>query len=73
MSKLEKKWWFAGAVSLVTALVTSPLLDSAGLLPITGFAQGLVGVICFYAVFRLLSALGRLITVLAFPSSRLLD
>jgi hypothetical protein len=73
MSNLEKKWWFAGPMMFATALVTSLILDGAGIFPVTGFAQWLVSVMCFYVVFRLLSTVGRLATVLAFPSSKVLD
>lgn len=73
MSNLEKKWWFVGTVSLVTALLTLPLLDSAGIFPITGVAQFVVGIICFHAIFRLLSTAARFAFLFAFPSSKLLD
>lgn len=73
MSNLEKKWWFVGAVSFVTALVTLPLLDSAGVFPTTGIAQVIIGLICFHTIFRLLSTFARIAVLFAFPSSKLLD
>lgn len=73
MTNLEKKWWFVGGVAFVTAILTIPLLTSAGILPITGVAQGLVGLLCFLCINRLVSAFGRFIAIMAIPSSRLLD
>lgn len=73
MSNLEKKWWFIAAVSIATPILTFPLLDSAGVWPIDGFAQGLVSLICLLAINRLLSMAGRVFTIFAFPSSKLLD
>jgi uncharacterized membrane protein len=66
--KIEKKWWFIGMVSFVTALTSIPLLIGAGTWPVTGFAQGLVSLMCFYTLNRLFSAMGRVVVMFAFPS-----
>jgi len=66
--KIEKKWWFIGVVSFVTALTSIPLLISAGTWPVTGFARGLVSLMCFYTLNRLFSAMGRVVVMFAFPS-----
>ncbi|GGY36608.1 hypothetical protein [Pseudoduganella albidiflava] len=73
MSNLEKKWWFIGTVSFLTALVTLPLLDSAGIFPTSGAAQVVIALICFHTIFRLLSTAARFAFLFAFPSSKLLD
>lgn len=73
MTNLEKKWWFVGALSFMTALAAIGLLTSAGVWPITGVAQAIVSFFCFLGIYRFLSALGRVIVLFASPSSRLLD
>jgi len=65
---IEKKWWFIGMVSFATALTSIPLLIGAGTWPVTGLAQGLVFLMCFYALNRLFSAIGRVIVMFAIPS-----
>ena len=65
---IEKTWWFIGMVSFVTALTSIPLLIAAGTWPVTGFAQGVVSLMCFLTLNRLFSALGRVILIFAFPS-----
>ena len=64
--KIEKKWWFIGVVSFVTALTSIPLLISAGTWPVTGFARGLVSLMCFYTINRFFSAMGRVVVMFAF-------
>lgn len=73
MTGLEKKWWFAGAVSFATALITIPLLLGADIWPVSGFAQAVVCFFCFLVIYRALSVLGRVLVLFLFPSSKLLD
>lgn len=73
MSTLEKNWRFAVPVYFLTAFCTFPLLDSAGVVPVTSVSQALVTLICFTALSRLFFAIGKLFTIIAFPSSKLLD
>lgn len=73
MTKLEKKWWYVGAVSLLTALMTIPLAISAGIWPITNIAQFVVYFLCFVLIARILAFLGTLVLAVSYPSSKLLD
>lgn len=63
MSPLERKWWFALPVMVLTTMCTLYLMDSAGV-P-NGMdksaAQWIVHLMCFFCVWRALSLAGWLL------------
>lgn len=73
LTSLEQKWWFAGIRAGLSALVTLPLLQAAGLSSAGDWAQWLVHFLCFYTVWSAIGFLGWFVIMLAAPSSKLLD
>jgi len=39
MTKLERKWWFAGPVATLAVIVTRYLMDSVGIQHLVGWAE----------------------------------
>ena len=72
-TRLGRKWWFAGLLGFLSALLTLPLLQAAGLRSPDNWAQWLVHFLCFGAIWRGLGFAGWLALVLIAPSSSLLD
>ncbi|MYM38012.1 hypothetical protein [Duganella qianjiadongensis] len=54
-SKLERKWWFAGPVTAVAALLANLLTGAAGLMQPFNSAQWLLYLLAFVAIQRSLS------------------
>lgn len=73
MSNLEKKWWFTGIMAFFSSILAISLLKSAGIWPVSGFAQWLIYFICMVGCWRSLSFLAWLILLLAAPKSKALD
>ena len=51
-TRLGRKWWFAGLLGFLSALLTLPLLQAAGLRSLDNWAQWLVHFLCFGAIWR---------------------
>lgn len=72
-SALGRKWWIAGLLGGLSALLVFPLLRAAGIGTPQGWAQWLVYFLCFGAVWRCLSFVGWLAVLLIAPNSKLPD
>lgn len=67
MSKLEKKWWFAGPVAGISAVLAILLMQGAGLWMPQGAAQWLVYLLCFVGIQRSVALVGWLLFLIAAP------
>jgi hypothetical protein len=72
-TSLGRKWWFAGILGFLSALLTFPLLREAGMGSRENWAQWLVYFLCFFTIWRVLGFLGWLAIVLIAPKSKLFD
>ena len=72
-TSLGRKWWFAGGLGFLSALLTLPLLTAAGLGSPDNWAQWLVHFLCFGAIWRGLGFAGWLALVFIAPTSKLLE
>lgn len=70
---LGRKWWFAGLLGFLSALLTLPILRAAGLQSPANWAQWLVYFLCFGAIWRCLGFAGWLALLLIAPASKLLE
>lgn len=73
LTGLGRKWWFAGLLGGLSALLTLPVLSAAGLAQPGNWAQWLVYFLCFCGVWRCLAFAGWFALLLVSPSSKLLD
>lgn len=68
-STLERKWWFAGPVTGVAALLASMLAGAAGLQQPFSAAQWLLYLLAFFGIQRSLSFAGWLLALWLAPAS----
>lgn len=72
-SKLERKWWFAGPVAALTAILTWGLMTGAGIDQLHNFSQWALYFLSFVVLHRGISCLVWFVVVCLAPSSEILD
>jgi hypothetical protein len=72
-SKLEKKWWFQLPVCVMAALLTSYVMDSAGITHPYKFSGWVIYALCFAGVERGLSFALWLVILSVTPSDKVLE
>ena len=73
MTKLERKWWFAGPVATLAVIITRYLMDSVGLQHQYGFAQMTIFILCVVGLQRAFSLLGWLVVLFLSPADKALE
>ncbi|MFP5390973.1 MAG: hypothetical protein ACLGI6_05425 [Gammaproteobacteria bacterium] len=69
-SRLERNGWYVGLTSVLSALLTVPLLKYAGVPDSGGQARFIVFFFCFAGIQRALSLLGWLLVMLVAPANK---
>ncbi|WP_313032364.1 hypothetical protein [Massilia alkalitolerans] len=72
-TSLCRKWWVPGILGFLSAVLTMPLLRTAGMGSPESWAQWVVYFLCFFTIWRCLGFLGWLAVLLIVPKSKLLD
>lgn len=73
MTRLERKWWFAGPVAMLAVIMTRYLMDSVGIQHQVGFAQMAIFILCVAGLQRAFSLLGWLLVLFLSPADRVIE
>lgn len=73
MTKLERKWWFAGPVATLAVIITQYLMDSVGILHQRGLAQMTIFILCVVGLQRAFSLLGWLLVLFLSPADKAIE
>jgi hypothetical protein len=73
MTKLERKWWFAGPVATLAVIVTRYLMDSVGIQHRIGWAELAIFILCVVGLQRTFSVLGWLLVLFLSPADKAIE
>jgi hypothetical protein len=73
MTKLERKWWFAGPVATLAVIITQYLMNSVGILHQHGLAQMAIFILCVVGLQRAFSLLGWLLVLFLSPADKAIE